>query len=116
MKSFAQAFIVLLNVCMCLMLMYAAVNCGSSSQRIFDLYEYPPYLNQSLVTLLLAVSAFLAFVCTVFIIKKKAWALNAIVVVYAFLMFLDGRIDYFYLGLIAVHAMLYYPLQKLYRE
>lgn len=115
MQSFAQGIIVVLDVLVCLMLMYEAVYFASSSPRLFDLFQYPPYLNHASVTILLAVSAFLTFVSTVFIIKKRKWAFNLIAVVYAVLMFMDGQTDYFYMGLIAVHALLYLPLQKVYR-
>lgn len=115
MKSFAQAVIVVINILVCINMTFQAFSCATASQRIFEFYEYPPYLNQTSVASLYAASALLTIVLTIFIIKKRIWALHALVIFYLIRMLLDGRIDYFFLGLVLIHAILYFPLRKLYR-
>jgi hypothetical protein len=114
-KSFVQSFIVVTNVLVCMIMVFQALNCATSSQYIFELSGYPPYLNKMFLTVLLTVFAILAIVLTVFIIKKRMWALNAIVIFYLILLLVEGRAAYFFLSLVLIHAILYFPLRKLYR-
>lgn len=115
MKFFAQAFIVVTNIIVCIILTFQAFSSATESQRIFELYEYPPYLNKTLVSGFYVASALLAIVLTVFIIKKRIWALNAIVIFYFVRTLVGEGAVYFFLGLILIHVALYVPLRKLYR-
>lgn len=113
-KSLAQALIVVTNILVCMIMTFRVLNCATASQRTFELYSYPPYLNKSLVTALLALSSFLAIILTFFIIKKRKWALKSIVIFYLILMLVEWRAAYFFLSLILIHAIFYFPLRKLY--